>query len=300
MSKCLFLVAADYYLYDVIADENTIVRQQFKVLKNKFMRGIRRAHYLSKIPGFEFWFNNLKNIDFSTVDIIVIISRNYADVLYKRLKKKTDKKIVFWYANPIEKEGIFLPDLGIPKEIVYSFDKTDCSKYGLKYNSQFYTRKLRVSHMDIKYDVLFVGKDKGRLQQLKSIENYFREMGLRTLFYIVGDTKKASNKTYRSYISYEEILKLIAQSRIILDFNQEGQSGLTLRPLEAVFFEKKLITNNMSIKSECIYDPRNIKIVDYNNFFVEYDWLNSSYVGSNYNNKEYYDFENWVNRFLEG
>lgn len=49
-------------------------------------------------------------------------------------------------------------------------------------------------------------------------------------------------------ISYQENLDNIRKSKCIVDVVQKGQIGLTLRPLESLFFKKKLLTNNKCIK----------------------------------------------------
>ena len=38
--------------------------------------------------------------------------------LLKVLRKKTNKKIVFWYSNPLKQEGVNLLDLKISKEYI--------------------------------------------------------------------------------------------------------------------------------------------------------------------------------------
>ena len=75
---------------------------------------------------------------------------------------------------------------------------------------------------------------------------------------ITGENK---NEVLRNAIlRYYEYLKQIENSRIICEVVQKGQSGLTVRALEALFFEKKLITNNESIIEFDFYDSNNIFI----------------------------------------
>ena len=70
---------------------------------------------------------------------------------------------------------------------------------------------------------------------------------------------------------------MLSQSNCILDYNQEGQVGLTLRPMEALFLEKKLITNNKDIKNYDFYNPSNIFILGENNIEDIKEFINKPY-----------------------
>ena len=51
---------------------------------------------------------------------------------------------------------------------IWSYDRNDCKKYNLKFNTQFYNNKLKCPNLKKVQDVIFLGKDKGRR---KIIEN---------------------------------------------------------------------------------------------------------------------------------
>jgi hypothetical protein len=75
------------------------------------------------------------------------------------------------------------------------------------------------------------------------------------------------------------------------------QTGLTLRPMESIFFEKKLITNHLTISDYDFYDKSNIFILgkdDLNNlsYFLKqpYNRLPAKLVDG-------YDFNTWLKRF---
>ena len=48
------------------------------------------------------------------------------------------------------------------------------------------------------------------------------------------------------------------QSRCIVDLMQQGQTGLTRRPVEALFWNKKLLTENQTITTYDFYRAENI------------------------------------------
>ena len=66
---------------------------------------------------------------------------------------------------------------------------------------------------------------------------------------------------YEKRLSYPDYLKKAASSSIILEIMRPGHAGLSLRPLEALFFRKKLITDNPAIRNSEVYHPDNIFIL---------------------------------------
>lgn len=102
---------------------------------------------------------------------------------------------------------------------------------------------------------------------------------LRTYFHICRDNTSNENSgiDYKPQISYDEILKIVAQSKVIIDLTQEKQSGLTLRPLEAIFFKKKLITNNVNIEKCRFYNKNNIYVIDTENIQIPITFFSSPY-----------------------
>ena len=98
-------------------------------------------------------------------------------------------------------------------------------------------------------------------------------------------------------MSYDKYLELLSESNCILDYNEKGQSGLTLRPMEALFLEKKLITNNKDIKNYDFYNPSNIFILGENNIEDIKEFINKPYEKVEQKIIDYYDFEQWLSRF---
>ena len=77
----------------------------------------------------------------------------------------------------------------------------------------------------------------------------------------------------------------------------DGQRGLTLRPLEALFMKKKLLTNNKHIREYPFYSPDNIFIFGENNktdivhfLQLEYDESVDALINE-------YNFNHWISEF---
>ena len=85
---------------------------------------------------------------------------------------------------------------------------------------------------------------------------------------------------FNKHLPYSDMLKILPNVQCILDIPQEDQAALTLRPYEAVVYNKKLLTNNKRIKSFKYYDNR------YMQYFervedIDWDWLVSD-INVNY------------------
>ena len=64
---------------------------------------------------------------------------------------------------------------------------------------------------------------------------------------------------------YSEVVDMAMGADILVDYSLNPTSGLSLRPMEALFFGKKLITNNSEILSADFYSPSNIYVLGHDN-----------------------------------
>ena len=79
---------------------------------------------------------------------------------------------------------------------------------------------------------------------------------------------------------------------------KNGQEGLTLRVLEALFYSKKLITNNKNIKKYDFYNPNNIFIWGVDDEKNLLNFINSDYITIEENILNRYSYDSWINRFI--
>lgn len=165
---------------------------------------------------------------------------------------------------------------------VWSYNEEDCAEFGMNYYSQFHI----IPDVDInkeivpKYDLFFVGKDKGRLSRLKELSDIASNMGINCLFKVIPDSasyQPEDNKFLSPPIPYEEVLELIKQSKCVVDIVSEQNRGMTFRSLEASIFKKKLITNYDGIVSLDFYHPNNIFIIGQNDINKLSEFINTPY-----------------------
>lgn len=165
-------------------------------------------------------------------------------------------------------------------DVVYSFDRNDCSKYGFLYWEQVCTPIPYQKNNSVDIDLYFAGRDKGRYDLISSIASKAVSKGFRFVCRMPDLNTKKSGKLKdllhecfkEELLTYNEILLEEQQSNCLLDIVQQGQTGLTWRVIEALYYNKKLITNNKSVKNNRYYNPKWMKIIDYADE-IDSEWL---------------------------
>ncbi|MER0049000.1 hypothetical protein ABRP56_21785 [Pectobacterium odoriferum] len=157
---------------------------------------------------------------------------------------------------------------------IYSFDPSDCQKYNLIYLNQFLpftypnviNMKLNSSLLIEKKDrnCFFVGEyRKDREEYLKSIDSLLKKNEYISDFYLIDRKNEGGNYFNGKQLNYEENIEKVISSEIVVEINHKGQDGLTLRTIEALTFNKKIITNNIKVMDYDFYTPNRFFILDY-------------------------------------
>lgn len=185
---------------------------------------------------------------------------------------------------------------------IWSFDKIECAKYNYNLVTEFYPHN-PVCETEIEYDVFFCGYDKGRAQQLDNLTKVFSQFGLKYRIIMREWSPKqfldSKMKPWGRFVTffetdYTKIVRLIQKSRCILELVKEGQVGYTMRTMESLFFERKLITNNKEILNADFYNKANHFVLGYNDINELGDWLSVPYNCTNSSFfQERYGVDSW-------
>lgn len=274
----------------------------------------KRLYDLSLLLNSSFFYKfiGFSNIDLKKYTTIILYECNYPDKLIYYIRKKNNNvRIIYWLWNTIGKSGYnskkyflnLLDKRNNPKYKfdIYSFDKKDCLQYNLKYNNQV-SYKINISTpQKIKYDFIFCGRDKNRFCIIKDLINKLKDKKFKILL-SPDKNKKYDSSDYKYFIntpiSYDELITYVNQSKCIIDIVQENQNGLTWRPLESMFYKKKLITNFKQITSYDFYNKHNIFILGIDNIEHINYFLKTPY--HDINKKIIYNYlpQGWLNNFL--
>lgn len=216
------------------------------------------------------------------------------------INKKTRKIVWFWNSVNDGLNAIshyILKDIQWMKRVgcdVATFDPYDANKFKIRYCNQFFNFKdIPRSKIIPEFDFYFIGNPRGAKREniLNEISNLAAQLNLS--FNVL-----MRSSTMNGYISYQDNLSHAANCRCIVEIVRENQTGLSLRPLEALALHKKLMTNNSFIKNYDFYRPENIFIWGEDDNTKLLEFVNSPYKDIPDNILMKYDVNNWLSKLL--
>lgn len=200
---------------------------------------------------------------------------------------------------------------------IFSFDSRDVEKYTLHFLPLFYSKEYKKKeHLsNYKYDLSFVATaHSDRYKISKQIKNLIAENKLSVYYYfylpsiIIYFIRKLFIPKYTygklsefsfSSLSQDKIIEIFDNSKVVLDINHPSQFGLTMRTIECIGAEKKLITTNKNIKDYDFYNPNNILIIDRENINIDMSFFEKEYESLSIEIYEKYSLNSWLkNIFL--
>lgn len=253
-----------------------------------FYKFAARFHFLngtySKLIGIE---NDLLFFDCCRINEYIVITKLI----------RTGKKHLFLWnplaLNKLTPENIkkHLVKLKNNKVNIYTFDPADSVTYQLTLVKNVNRKYMPEIKPQIKQDFYFLGLPKNREPLLNEIKFKLNEKGYKTNFIIVNSKD--------DYISFEDNIVNSLQSLCIVDIISDmyQQSGLTLRPLDALFLQKKIITNCQSIVNYDFYHPNNIYIISDSLDGID-EFMNKPYFCIPENIVNQYEINYWIEQFI--
>lgn len=178
---------------------------------------------------------------------------------------------------------------------VYSFDRLDClNNRNMEFLPLFYRFEYLNSNSNVgnpQYDIYHVGWcHSDRLSLIKNIiatngDNQIKYNFLLFTTYfsylkqVISEIKFKENKKYFIFkaISAQDNFCNIINSKATLDIAHPLQSGLTMRTIELIGMQKKVITTNQDIINYDFYHKDNIFILDRNNPKIDIAFLNKHF-----------------------
>jgi len=200
----------------------------------------------------------------------------------------------------------------------FSFDSGDVKNNGkLIFRPLFFLDCYRKDIRDdnqYKYAISFIGTiHSDRYSIIKNVKKIYEDKNLDSFFfcYLQSNfiyrfykfTKKEFRNTQKTDFEFAKIessliAKVIDESRAVLDIQHPKQTGLTMRTIEMLGMNKKLITTNKEIVEYDFYNPNNILVVDRSAVCIHDSFLHQPYQNVDKATYERYSIESWIGDIL--
>lgn len=312
----------DDFIFEEFKEDEDIVHIHFNRKKSalcsilKFLRlksGNRKGLFNKLIFNTQF-LESIKKIEANDTVLLWSIE-NYKDTLLIAKEITAQKKISFLWNTMLRlrrEKGLarkYMPDMTKNGISVCTFDPGDSKMLPCRLMPQVH-RCITLPSLDKEASgVFFVGVLKGRETVLSDLEKEFTDSDIDVNFHLIRGrhdscTIPENLIKYMSteFMSYQDTLSNINKSECLLDIVQQNQKGLTLRSIEALFYHKKLVTNNLAIKHEPFYNVNNIYIIGdpAENRSIKEFIKATPYIPVDKNVEQRYHIRNWLNELLEG
>jgi hypothetical protein len=100
-------------------------------------------------------------------------------------------------------------------------------------------------------------------------------------------------------MSADDVQHYVNISAAVLDVEHPKQRGLTMRTIETLIAEKKLITTNKNIINSNLYDKSRVCIINRDNPKLPDDFIDCPFLPVPDPLKYYYSCEGWVSELLD-
>lgn len=299
MNKNLFLVfSKKLYFYRLCVDEQNQCEQIFRT--NRLLFYI--AHAFRKIGlNIPYFLLGTWKKKISDYECIAITDYAYFPNVKKLIEKKNPNcKIIFYYMNRIDKlkqQYLSIEEIirVFGEDNIYTYDNNDALKYKINHRGLMYKPfDMYVSNNEYVSDFIYIGRNKSRGNDIFALYEQLKSKYICNFKILDYDGEIGTKK----FIDYSDYIKELQETKVIVDFDPDLHESINLRVLEALFYDKKLITNNSSIMTLDIYETikKNVMIVDFKNIdMYEMDlFIKKSITNIPYSEKKNYEFENWL------
>lgn len=279
------------FIGPVFYDYHTLIQKKIQVMgaevsfypekKDGFLFGILNTLNPYLIFLYQKWYyfflwQSIKNKDFT--HFFLIRGYKMPPSFVEKVKKKNQNiKCIMYQWDSNQNNPYF--DLLHCFDKSYTFDYQDYKQQeGLEFLQLFFTediKKLNKKEVNFKYDFFcFSSFTMNRYNAMLSFIAFSKEQNyeLKSFCFIPYTTyfrfkylkRMPLNKQYLSFrpMPREEYLKCLDNSRIVVDFSHQTQTGLSMRVIETYGAGKKILTTNTYILNNPIYSSDWVQLVD--------------------------------------
>ena len=261
--------------------------------KKKLVEAHKLREYYRKI-------SELEMLDYA----LVIRPDLFPIPVIETLKKKT-KKLIAYQWDGIEK----FPEV---KKYFHLFDSFFCfdsedEANNIKPITNFYFDFLPPVYKSFnlqKPKLYFVGlyweNREGKIDRfIAEMGNKNVELSIFVQYYHKSEIKNPKITYINNRITFLESLKNVEEADVLLDFVDPVHNGLSIRFFEALYYKKKVITDNIMVKNYDFYHPNNIFVLENNNYNAINAFFQTSYHEISDDIVKKYGFSNWIKQIIK-
>lgn len=216
----------------------------------------------------------------------------------------------------IEKKWSFYDRVYTFDRIDYEENKESISFLPLYYYDAYLPKNIKsVNNSELPYDLSFIGT--GHDDRVKIVKELIRQaeknkLSCYSYFFmphkLVFLKNKLLNKNFVNVhendlhykmLPFEKLYKVYANSRCVIDVENKGQHGLTMRSIEILGLRRKFITTNRDIVNYDFYNPNNIFVIDRDNPQIDMEFLKKPYKKLSDEIYYKYSLDNWILEVLK-
>lgn len=301
------LGAEVYLIYENIDFINYFYRFVYVYMK-QYKTQFQKLYYERKLKQIT------KDIDV----VFVIRGSSLNNDILEMMKRDFSKAEFIMYQWDSVKNNIGCLNISQYFEKIFTFDKNDAKKFGWQYRPLFYVNELcceRKKYLERSIDVTYIGLlHSQRAKMMCILKEIEKNSNLKFYFYLylqyivmikhkyfqkdieLREIKK-SDIEYRE-LSVEKTNEIYKNSKIIFDYTHPEQEGFTMRTIESIGHECKIITNNIRIKNADFYNENNVYIYENDKIEIPKSFLDKPYTKLSDELYYSYSLEGWVKEIL--
>jgi len=252
----------------------------------------------------------IKNKTFDLV--LVIVGRYLKPSVVAELRSHLEEngRMILYLWDDVSRVANF-HDVKSYYDEIFSFDPINCYKYGFKFLPLFYTERIAQANPEKKYDLYAAFLNHStRREAVESIVTRYPDCVTKFIIVMGALAYPLQRKTFlkTSSIEYrwskpipaELNRKYMIDSRALFDVQYETQAGLTIRSIESIGADDKLVTTNKTVRFYDFYDDQNIQICGRHDPEININLLRAAYKPLAKDVLEHYSVGRWVDQIVSG
>jgi hypothetical protein len=321
-NKKVLLIAAQLFNYEKeihieLENQGAEVTRYDQRPANDFLTKVfirLNLKFLIKKKIDNYYKNIIQEISEIDYDYIFLVSPEAIDVItlqkIKNIQKKARIFIYMWDSIKNKRQALSLLPLS---DKFFTFDSSDIAiNNKIIFLPLFYIQDYQNITVEDKplYDIAFIGTiHSDRYKIIKDIEELAIKNNLTMYSYFYSPSrllfwiKKLTDRNFffidEKDISYkslnkENILKIIQNTKSVIDIEHPSQNGLTMRTIEMLGAKRKLLSTNKNIAIYDFFNDSNIYVLDRNNLEIDKDFFYIPYQPLDKNIYDKYSLHSWI------